>query len=288
MSFSSRGDWAAWLAENHADAAGVWLRLERKTPGSAALTYPEALEAAIAHGWIDGTRKRLDERHYLQRFTPRRARSKWSKINRDKAVDLIERGQMTPAGLREVERAKADGRWDAAYAGQRTMEVPDDLARRARPEPGRARAVRRPGQPKPLRDPLPDRRREAARDAGPPDREVRRDAERGRDDLPANGQGLGELGRQAEAAERVGRQERGDLADPRAPQREHVDAVRQVAAGRLVPDVVAERRAGRSRPPGGGASGCRPRAATRAGTRRRRRARGTTWPSAASRSARPR
>ena len=92
MSFSSRGDWAAWLAENHADAAGVWLRLERKTPGSAALTYPEAVEAAIAHGWIDGTRKRLDERHYLQRFTPRRARSKWSKINRDKAVDLIERG----------------------------------------------------------------------------------------------------------------------------------------------------------------------------------------------------
>ena len=127
MSFSSRGDWAAWLAENHADAAGVWLRLERKTPGSAALTYPEAVEAAIAHGWIDGTRKRLDERHYLQRFTPRRARSKWSKINRDKAVDLIERGQMTPAGRREVERAKADGRWDAAYAGQRTMEVPDDL-----------------------------------------------------------------------------------------------------------------------------------------------------------------
>jgi hypothetical protein len=105
MSFSSRGDWAVWLAENHADAAGVWLRLERKTPGSAALTYPEAVEAAIAHGWIDGTRKRLDERHYLQRFTPRRARSKWSKINRDKAVDLIERGEMTPAGLREVERA---------------------------------------------------------------------------------------------------------------------------------------------------------------------------------------
>ena len=127
VSFSSRGDWAAWLAENHADAAGVWLRLERKTPGSTPLTYPEALEAAIAHGWIDGTRKRLDERHYIQRFTPRRARSKWSKVNRDKAVDLIERGEMTPAGLREVERAKADGRWDAAYAGQRTMEVPDDL-----------------------------------------------------------------------------------------------------------------------------------------------------------------
>jgi uncharacterized protein YdeI (YjbR/CyaY-like superfamily) len=127
VSFASRGHWAAWLAENHADAAGVWLRLERKTPGSTPLTHPEALEAAIAHGWIDGTRKRLDERHYIQRFTPRRARSKWSKINRDKALDLIERGEMAPAGLREVERAKADGRWDAAYAGQRAMEVPDDL-----------------------------------------------------------------------------------------------------------------------------------------------------------------
>src|SRR6476469_8400731 len=127
VSFPAREAWWAWLSEHHADPLGVWLRLERKREGSAPLTHPEALEAAIAHGWIDGTRKRLDEGHYLQRFTPRRARSKWSKINRDKAVDLIERGQMTPAGLRQVERAKADGRWDAAYAGQRTMEVPDDL-----------------------------------------------------------------------------------------------------------------------------------------------------------------
>ena len=127
VSFPSREAWWAWLSEHHADPVGVWLRLERKREGSAPLTHPEALEAAIAHGWIDGTRRRLDERHYVQRFTPRRARSKWSKINRDKAVDLIERGQMTPAGLRQVERAKADGRWDAAYAGQRTMEVPDDL-----------------------------------------------------------------------------------------------------------------------------------------------------------------
>src|SRR6478672_1403835 len=127
VSFPSREAWSAWLDEHETEEAGVWLKLERKGADSAPLTHPEALEAAIAHGWIDGTRKRLDERHYVQRFTPRRARSKWSKINRDKAVDLIERGQMTPAGLRQVERAKADGRWDAAYAGQRTMEVPDDL-----------------------------------------------------------------------------------------------------------------------------------------------------------------
>jgi uncharacterized protein YdeI (YjbR/CyaY-like superfamily) len=127
VSFASRDAWAAWLAENHGDAGGVWLRLERKVSGPVPLTHAEALEVAIAHGWIDGTRKRLDERHWLQRFTPRRARSKWSKVNRDKAVELIERGEMTPAGLAEVERAKADGRWDAAYAGQRTATVPDDL-----------------------------------------------------------------------------------------------------------------------------------------------------------------
>jgi uncharacterized protein YdeI (YjbR/CyaY-like superfamily) len=123
----SREAWWAWLSGHHADSDGVWLCLERRGAGPVPLTHPEALEAAIAHGWIDGTRKRLDERRYLQRFTPRRARSKWSKINRDKAVELIERGEMTPAGLAEVERARADGRWDAAYAGQRTMEVPEDL-----------------------------------------------------------------------------------------------------------------------------------------------------------------
>jgi len=127
VEFPSRGAWAAWLDEHEADAAGVWLRLERKGSTPVPLTHPEALEAAIAHGWIDGTRRRLDERHYLQRFTPRRARSKWSRINRAKAEELIERGEMTAAGLAEVERARADGRWDAAYAGQRTMTVPDDL-----------------------------------------------------------------------------------------------------------------------------------------------------------------
>ena len=129
VSFASRDEWSAWLADNHGEAGGVWLRLERKGSGPVPLTHAEALEVAIAHGWIDGTRKRLDERHWLQRFTPRRARSKWSKVNRDKAVELIERGEMTPPGLAEVERAKTDGRWDAAYAGQRTATVPDDLER---------------------------------------------------------------------------------------------------------------------------------------------------------------
>jgi len=127
VSFPSRDAWWAWLDEHETEPDGVWLKLERKGSSSAPLTHPEALEAAIAHGWIDGTRKRLDERHYVQRFTPRRARSKWSRINRAKAEELIERGQMTAAGLAEVERARADGRWDAAYAGQRAMTVPDDL-----------------------------------------------------------------------------------------------------------------------------------------------------------------
>jgi uncharacterized protein YdeI (YjbR/CyaY-like superfamily) len=127
VSFPSRAAWAAWLSEHHGDDAGVWLRLARKGAGPVSLTHADALEAAIAHGWIDGTRKRLDERHYLQRFTPRRARSKWSRINRATAKALIERGEMTPPGMAQVERARADGRWDAAYAGQRTMEVPDDL-----------------------------------------------------------------------------------------------------------------------------------------------------------------
>jgi uncharacterized protein YdeI (YjbR/CyaY-like superfamily) len=135
VSFASRDAWSAWLADNHGEAGGVWLRLERKASGPVPLTHAEALEVAIAHGWIDGTRKRLDERHWLQRFTPRRARSKWSKVNRDKAVELIERGEMTPAGLAEVERAKADGRWDAAYAGQRTATVPDDLERELEQNP---------------------------------------------------------------------------------------------------------------------------------------------------------
>jgi uncharacterized protein YdeI (YjbR/CyaY-like superfamily) len=127
VSFASREAWSAWLDEHEKESAGVWLKLEKKGSRPAPLTHPEALEAAIAHGWIDGTRKRLDDRHFLQRFTPRRARSKWSRINRAKAEELIARGEMTAAGLGEVERARADGRWDAAYAGQRTMTVPQDL-----------------------------------------------------------------------------------------------------------------------------------------------------------------
>jgi uncharacterized protein YdeI (YjbR/CyaY-like superfamily) len=110
--------------------------MAKKDTGIESVRYPEVLESALCFGWIDGRREALDERWFLQRYTPRRARSRWSRINREKAQLLIEDGRMRPSGLAEVERAKADGRWAAAYAGQKSIAVPDDLQREldARPE----------------------------------------------------------------------------------------------------------------------------------------------------------
>jgi uncharacterized protein YdeI (YjbR/CyaY-like superfamily) len=125
--FPSRETWAAWLEENHADSPGVWLAHPKKGGGAAGVSYAEALEVALCFGWIDGQKGKLDERFWLQRFTPRRPGSVWSRVNRDKALDLIARGAMRPAGLREVERAQADGRWEAAYEPSSTVTVPDDL-----------------------------------------------------------------------------------------------------------------------------------------------------------------
>ena len=129
MPFASRDAWAAWLEEQHAASDGLWLKFAKKGSGLDTVTYAEAVEVALCYGWIDGQVRKFDEDYYLQRFTPRRARSKWSKINRQKATELIERGEMKPAGLREVERARADGRWDAAYDAPSTAQVPDDLLR---------------------------------------------------------------------------------------------------------------------------------------------------------------
>jgi uncharacterized protein YdeI (YjbR/CyaY-like superfamily) len=129
LRFASREEWRAWLAAQHATSAGVWLKLAKAGTGIASVTYAEALEVALCHGWIDGQKGGFDDEFWLQRFTPRKPRSRWSRINRDKATALIERGEMEPAGLREVDAAKADGRWDAAYEGQRTATVPDDLQR---------------------------------------------------------------------------------------------------------------------------------------------------------------
>ncbi|MBF5046549.1 bacteriocin-protection protein [Aggregicoccus sp. 17bor-14] len=118
-----------WLAKHHARSPGLWLKLAKKDSGTPSVTYAEALEVALAWGWIDGQKASHDESAWLQRFTPRTARSPWSRINRDKALALIEAGRMQPAGLAEVERAKADGRWEAAYASQSRASVPEDLAK---------------------------------------------------------------------------------------------------------------------------------------------------------------
>jgi uncharacterized protein YdeI (YjbR/CyaY-like superfamily) len=124
--FSNADEWDAWLAA-HPDADGVWLQIAKKGSGVVTVAYPEVLDTAIAHGWIDGQRNPLDATYFLQRFTPRRPRSRWSQLNCEKAERLIAEGRMRPAGLAEVERAKADGRWAAAYAPQRTIDVPPDL-----------------------------------------------------------------------------------------------------------------------------------------------------------------
>jgi uncharacterized protein YdeI (YjbR/CyaY-like superfamily) len=127
--FASRDVWEAFLEGHHDTSEGLWLKIAKKGSGIESITYDQAVEVALCYGWIDGQARKLDEDYYLQRFTPRRPRSKWSKVNRKKAMELIERGVMKTAGLREVERAKADGRWDAAYDSPRTAAVPADLLR---------------------------------------------------------------------------------------------------------------------------------------------------------------
>lgn len=126
--FADARAWTTWLAEHHASSPGVWLKLAKKSSAIASITYAEAVEGALAWGWIDGQKQAHDATWWLQRFTPRRARSIWSKINRDKAMALIEAGAMAPPGLLEVERARADGRWEAAYDPPSRAAVPEDLA----------------------------------------------------------------------------------------------------------------------------------------------------------------
>ena len=127
--FAAPADLEAWLEENAADADGLWLKIAKKGAPEPSVTYAEGLELALCFGWIDSQKRGLDATHFLQRFTPRRPRGRWSQINRDKAEALIASGAMRPAGLAEVEAAKADGRWQAAYAGARTAKVPADLQR---------------------------------------------------------------------------------------------------------------------------------------------------------------
>jgi uncharacterized protein YdeI (YjbR/CyaY-like superfamily) len=129
MRFESTDAWDAWLAAHHAGSPGLWLKIAKKGAAGTTISYSDALDVALCHGWIDGQKGRYDDDYWLQRFTPRKPASKWSKINTERVAALTASGRMRPAGLREVERAQADGRWEQAYESQSRIAVPEDLAR---------------------------------------------------------------------------------------------------------------------------------------------------------------
>jgi len=128
MTFTDVAGWEGWLAEHHARAADAWLRIAKKGAPSPTITAQEAGDVAICFGWIDSQRRGLDVHHFLQRYSPRRAGGRWSRVNVERAEALVAAGRMRPPGFAQIEAAKADGRWDRAYASQRTATVPDDLA----------------------------------------------------------------------------------------------------------------------------------------------------------------
>ena len=127
LPFADAGAWEAWLIANAA-SKGLWLKIAKKDSGIATVTYAGALDVALCHGWIDGQKRSFDGDYFLQRFTPRRPKGLWSKINIGHAERLIAEGRMRAGGQREIDAAKADGRWDAAYDGARNMEIPPELA----------------------------------------------------------------------------------------------------------------------------------------------------------------
>lgn len=127
LTFKTLEQWMDWLDKHHTQTTGIWLKFAKKGTGVTTIGYTEAREGALIYGWIDGQANRLDDTYYLQRMTPRRPRSKWSEINVKLVEGYIKEGRMKPAGMAQVEAAKADGRWDAAYPGQSTITVPDDF-----------------------------------------------------------------------------------------------------------------------------------------------------------------
>lgn len=127
LMFATKKKWAAWLARQHAQSGGIWLQLAKKDSGILSVTYEEAVDVALCYGWIDGQKKGFDDKFWLQKFTPRGPKSIWSKINTEKVERLIASGEMKPAGSKAVEAARQDGRWDAAYASQKNITVPDDF-----------------------------------------------------------------------------------------------------------------------------------------------------------------
>lgn len=129
LAFETQHAWEMWLEQHHNDAKGVWIKLAKKASGLPSMSRAEAVDVALCYGWIDGQADSCDTQYWLQKFTPRTPRSRWSQINREKVGDLQAAGRMRAAGIRQVELAQADGRWQAAYAGQRKATVPDDLLR---------------------------------------------------------------------------------------------------------------------------------------------------------------
>jgi uncharacterized protein YdeI (YjbR/CyaY-like superfamily) len=127
LPFASKKKWSDWLAKHHDRSTGVWLKLGKKDSGIASITYEEALDVALCYGWIDGQKKGFDDQYWLQKFTPRGPKSIWSKINTEKAERLIASGEMKSAGLKAIGAAKNDGRWDAAYASQKNISIPEDF-----------------------------------------------------------------------------------------------------------------------------------------------------------------
>jgi len=129
LTFASQEEWEIWLERNGSSSSGAWVRLAKKSADQPTVSYAQALESALCYGWIDGQKQADNEHYWLQRFTPRTAKSIWSKINKEKAEALVASGRIRPAGMREINRAKQDGRWDAAYASASNATVPDDLQR---------------------------------------------------------------------------------------------------------------------------------------------------------------
>lgn len=127
MMFDRQQDWEQWLDQHHADSPGVWMQIAKKASGIESVNYAEAVDVALCYGWIDGQSKKYDESSWIQKFTPRSPRSIWSKVNQEKVAALIASGKMQPAGLAEIERAKQDGRWEAAYDSPSRATVPEDL-----------------------------------------------------------------------------------------------------------------------------------------------------------------
>jgi len=136
LPFASKKEWTNWLARQHDKSAGIWMKIAKKGTGVASVTYEEALDVALCYGWIDGQKAGFDSQYWLQKFTPRGPKSIWSQINREKSERLIASGEMKPPGFRAIEAAKQNGRWDNAYAGQKTIVVPDDFQSELDDHPG--------------------------------------------------------------------------------------------------------------------------------------------------------